>query len=249
MASIVDSINEAFIDNLSFVKFAIYSIPIYFCIKFFLAGQMQSFYILGMLTLVLVLALITNGINSVRLSRNEILTLNPIRLTVAIFKMAVALVPQALVFFAIGHFLTTNINFNVDIAHFNLIVHVVIWTILGSILFTAFLSFAKNIEIKQAYNYKAILDSCIDVLLSCIFLVPQLLIANILIVGPVAYLFFLFHVPFTHWGFLVYVSLAAVVNISILSNSLAQISFEQIQANNKDYDENFKLHNVINDDF
>lgn len=58
-----------------------------------------------------------------------------------------------------------------------------------------------------------------------------------MLVGPVAYLFYFFHLPFTHWGFVAYCSLAFVVNISILANYLAQSSYENIKGNNEEYND------------
>jgi hypothetical protein len=50
--------------------------------------------------------------------------------------------------------------------------------------------------------------------------------------------------PFTHWGFIAYGSVAFIINISILANYLAQSAYEQIKGNNEEYDENVQM-NVI----
>lgn len=44
MASIVDAFNEALNEDLSFVKIALYSIPVFFCANLFIKGRMSDFY-------------------------------------------------------------------------------------------------------------------------------------------------------------------------------------------------------------
>ena len=101
--------------------------------------------------------------------------------------------------------------------------------------------FAKYLNIVQGFNYKVIAESCIDVLVSLLFFLPQLAIANLVLVGPVAYLFWYFQLPFTHWGFVAYCSVVFVVNISILANYLAQASYENIKGSNEEYDDNVQI--------
>jgi hypothetical protein len=68
------------------------------------------------------------------------------------------------------------------------------------------------------------------------------------LVIPVAYLFFFFKLPFTHWGFIAYCCMVLIVNISMLSNSLAQIAYEHIKGNNDDYDVNCQFDEIVTAD-
>ena len=237
MASVVDAFNEALSEDLSLVKIAVYSIPVYFCAKLFLVGKMSEFYFYGIITAILFLGLLTFGFNNVRLNKKEILTFNPINLLKAIVSTTVALVPQLIVAWLIGDFIIKNIQIPIDLPHVSTIFAVIVWSLLFSIILTSYLSFAKYLRILQAFNYKVILESCVDVLVGFIFFIPQLALANVVLVGPVAYLFYFFHLPFTHWGFVAYCSLAFVVNISILANYLAQSSYENIKGNNEEYND------------
>ena len=49
MASVVDAFNEALSEDLSLVKIAVYSIPVYFCANLFLVGKMSEFYFTALL--------------------------------------------------------------------------------------------------------------------------------------------------------------------------------------------------------
>lgn len=246
MASVVEAFNEALSEDLSFVKIFLYSIPVYFCAKFFLVGKMGQFYFYGFLTAVLLLGLLTQGIHNVRMNKSEILTLNFIDLFKVTIMTAVVMIPQFIIWGIIGNLLVTKITIPIDLPHVPLIYSIIVWSIIFSILLTSYMSFAKYLKMVQAFNYKVVFESCIDVFISCLFFVPQLLLANAVLIGPVAYLFYFFQLPFTHWGFVFYCSLASIVNLSIIANYLAQSSYEHIKGSNEEYDDHVQI-NVIDD--
>jgi len=247
MASIVDAFNEALTENLALVKIGLYSIPIYFCTKFFLIGQMNLFYFYGFITLVLFFGLLTQGIHNVRMSKKEILSINPRDILKATARGLVALLPQFALFGLIGHFIISNVKIPIELPHVPLIFEIIVWSIVGAIILTSYLSFAKYLKVIEAFNYKVILESCVDVFVSLLFFLPQLFIANVVLIGPVAYLFYFFQLPFNHWGFIFYCSLAFVVNVSILANYLAQAAYEHIKGSNEEYDDNNERVDVIED--
>lgn len=237
MASMVDAFRDAFSENLSYVKFVIFAIPVYFVVHFYMIGQMAMFQTFAPLLALLIFGLFTQAIFNVRNNRKEVLTLNPIEFLIGLLKTSVVIIPNGLIFGSIGYFLA-KYNFPVSgVPHFNTIYHIIVWLIFGSIILTSYLSFAKFHSIKQGFNYKVIFESCADVLLQLVFMLPQLAIANALLVGPVAYLYFYFKVPFEHWSFVAYCSCILVVNISILANYLAQSSTEFIKGDDKEYNE------------
>jgi len=241
MASIVDAFNEALCEDLSFVKITLYSIPVFFCANLFIKGRMGDFYFWGGLTAILLLGLLTQGINNVR-----ILTLNPIFLAASIGKSFIVMAPQILIWSIIGSMILKYVNIPIDLPHVPIIFATIVWAVIGSILLTAYLSFAKYLKVQQGFNYKVILESCVDILISLLFFLPQLAIANAVLIGPVAYLFYFFQLPFTHWGFILYCSLAFVVNISIMANYFAQASYEHIKGSNEEYDDHCQI-NMIDD--
>ena len=244
MASIVDAFQEAFNEDLAFLKIVLYSIPINFVVALFMKGKMVQFQFWGAIVGLVLLGLLTAGINNVRMNKKEILTLNPLRYLVALGKTIIVVVPHLLLFGFIGNLLVTKVKIPIDLPYVPLIFKIIVWSIIFSIIFTSYLSFAKYLNVKEGYNYKAITESCIDVLISFLFFVPQLAVANLVLLIPVAYLFFFFKVPFTHWGFIAYCCMVSIVNISMLSNYLAQCAYEQIKSNNEDYDDNCQINLV-----
>ena len=110
MASVVDAFNEALSEDLAYVKFVVYAIPVYFVVNLFIVGKMAMFTFWGGIFGVLLLGLLTQGINNVRRNKREILTLNPIQLGIAILKSCVVMIPNLLVYGFIGHLLVTKVT-------------------------------------------------------------------------------------------------------------------------------------------
>ena len=156
------------------------------------------------------------------------------------------LVPHLLVFGSFGHFLTTSVYIPIDLPHVPLIFSIIVWALLFSIVLTSYLSYAKYLKIPQGFNYKVIAESCIDVLVSCIFYVPQVFIADAILIGPIAYLFFYFGQTFTNPLFVLYCCAIFVINVSMLANFFAQIGYQYIKGSNEEYNDNINV-NLIDD--
>ena len=248
MASIVDAFQEAFHEDFAYLKFIIYSIPVNFVVDLYMKGKMDQFEFWGFFVGMFLLGLLTAGINNVRMNKREILTFNPLHYLKALGMTFVVVAPQLFIFYHMGRLILKYVKIPTDLPYMALIFKIIVIALLFSIVFTSYLSFAKYLKMKEGYNYKAISESCIDVLIAFAFVVPQLLIANLVLVIPVAYLFFFFKLPFTHWGFIAYCCMVLIVNISMLSNSLAQIAYEHIKGNNDNYDENCQLDQLITAD-
>lgn len=248
MASIIDAFNEAFSEDKALLKIILYSIPVNVVLSFFAVGKTSLFIFWGCLTIALVLGLLTQGIYNVRQNKREILTLNPLALLKAILKTAVVVLPHLIVFGWIAYFIVESVSIPVEWPYIPLTFKIVVWSIAFSIVLTSYLSFAKNMSLIQGFNYAVISESCIDILVSFIFFVPQLLLANAMLIGPVVYLYYyIFRLPFDHWGFILCVSLVCIVNVSMLANYFAQAAYEQIKGNNEDYDDKFESEIVIED--
>lgn len=246
MASIVDAFNESLSENLAIVKIAVYAIPVYFVIHLFVVGRMSECYCFASIVGILFLGLLTQGINNVRTNQREILTFNLLKLVKAIGFSCVVVIPQLVIFGTLGSLIVKNVSIPIDLPHVPLIFQIIVWSIMFAIVLTSYLSFAKYLKILEGFNYITIFESCVDVFIAFLFFIPQLILANVVLVGPIAYLFSYFKVPFTHWGFLAYCSAVVVVNISILSNYMAQSAYEYIKGSNEEYDENVQI-NLIDD--
>ena len=248
MASIVDAFQEAFHEDFAYLKIILYSIPVNFVVDLYMKGKMQQFEFWGFIVGMFMLGLLTAGINNVRMNKKEILTFNPLHYLKALGKTIVVVVPHLFVFYNLGKIIIKCVKIPVDLPWVPITFEVIVWSILFSIIFTSYLSFAKYLKMKEGFNYKVITECCIDVLIAFGFFVPQLALANLVLLIPVAYLFFFFKLPFTHWGFIAYCCMVLVVNISILSNYLAQCAYEHIKGNNEEYDENCQIDMIVSAD-
>lgn len=238
MASIVDSLNEALLDTLAPVKLIGYVIPVYFAILSFMKGDLRMLVIWEIVIGILYLALLTQGIYNVRRSKREILSINPLALVKSFVFALVAIIPNALIWYGAGFLLVTNVQIPINVSWIQVVFTWIVGIIVYSIVMTSYLCFAKTMRILEAFNYKVIFESCIDVLIALFFFKLQLALVQVVLFGPVAYLYFFFKVPFTHWSFLLYASIVAVVNLSITANYFAQIAYECIPGNNEEYDNN-----------
>ncbi len=241
MASIIDAFRDSLHEDFAGLKIVLYAIPVYLTANLYLQGQTGQFQFWAVVVGFVLLGLLTQGINNVRMNRKEILTLNPVSFVVALFKAMVVVVPKMLLYGFIGNLLVTKIHMPPEIPHLSLIYQIIVWSIIFSIIFTSYLSFAKHLYIQDGYNYKVIYDSCIDVLISLVLYLPQIIIANIVLIVPPAYLFFVFKLPFTHWGFVAICCMILIINISIIANYLAQSAYENIKGRDEDYNDNHEI--------
>ncbi len=247
MASVLTYLNESLSEDLSAVKILIYSLPVFYCSNLFIKGEMTGFYLWASIFGVLFLGLLTKAINNVRTNKTEVLTLNPIKLFYSIILTVICLIPQILIFGAIGWLISTHLQIPVELPHFQLIFDVIVWALIISIILTSYLSFAKYLNPLESFNYKVIFASCVDILVSFMFFIPQLLLVNFVLIGPAAALCAEFNIPFTHGVFVLYCSIIFVINIPLLASYFAQSAFEHIKESNQSYDDNFKINDVIED--
>ena len=229
MASLTDAFNDAFGEENAIVKFVVYAIPVFLCAYLYLSNSRFGCYTLAIPTALLLLTLMTNGINNIRSNKREILTLNPVLLISVLIKLFFAVVPVFCIMTFIGYLIITLI--------FNCIVFLIVF----SVIFTSYLSFSKTLSIEAGYNLKVISESAMDVLICLLFLIPQLIIANGIIIGIVWYLFFVFHLPINNPLFIFYCSAVLVFNISALAGYFAQASYELIRGKDDEYKDNYYM--------
>ena len=249
MASIIDCFTDAIHEDLAIVKLAVFAVPVYFSIKLFMSGNMSIFYFWTSIFGVLFLGEMTKGINNIRMNKRSVLSLNPLDVIWALLKSLLVLIPQGLVLALAGHvivLLLTSIPVNIE--QYNLVVTIIVWCIIGSILLTSYLSFAKYLKVSEGYNLVVVSESCIDVFISVLFFVPQVIIVNAVVFWMPYYFFHKYmQMPNDHWFMLAMASVVIVINFSMFVNYLAQASYEQIKGNNEDYDDNYNKTNAIDD--
>lgn len=225
MASIKDAIDEAITDKNALIKYFIYAIPVFICYQLFSIGNMAWFYFLGFFTVLMLVTILIQSIHNVRNGNNYVLpTFNIFSFGLSAFKALFAIVPVTGIGIWLGKILV-GIQIPIPLDNIQLIYSIIVWFILGSIMITSLILYAKTEHIKDAYNLVLISNTCIDILIAILFFVPQLIIVNAIIVGVIAYLFAVF------WNlgnpvFIYTCCMALAMNIVITGNYFAQIDYE-----------------------
>jgi len=240
MASLTDSFNDAFAEDKSIIKIIVYAIPVFICANSYLSNNKTACYFFIIPTILLLLALMSNGISNIRANKREILTFKPIVLITVLIKLLLAILPIFCVMFFIGNLIISLVKLP-DYPNLPLIFSSIIWLIMFSVVFTSYLAFSKTISIEAAYNLKVVFESSFDVLINLLFLIPQLIIANGILIGTVWYLFFVIHIPLTNPLFVFYCSCIITLNLSVLSSYFAQASYELIKGKDNEYKDNYNI--------
>ncbi len=241
MASLTDAFNDAIGESNSVIKFIVYAIPVFICATLYLAKNIFACYLFAVPTIILLATLMSNGIYNIRANKREILTFNIISLIPVFVKLFIAVVPIFCIMTLIGFSIISFVKLPFDIPNLSLIFNCVIGLIIFSLIFTSYLAFSKTLNVIDAYNLKVISESSIDVLINLLFLIPQLAIANGIMIGAVWYLFFVFHLPLTNPLFVFYCSCITVLNVSVLSSYFAQASYELIKGKDSEYQDNYHM--------
>ena len=194
---------------------------------------MDWFWFVGVLTAWMLLSIVIKVFHNVRTMQNHTLpSFNPIELPFTAFKALFSVVPFWILFYSIGNKLM-QIQIPIPLTNIQLIYSVIVWLLIGSIMITSLMSYAKDEKIKDAYNLVRISNSCIDILLSLIFFIPQIILVNGIILGIVVYLFSIFW-NLDNFVFSYICSIALVINTVVIANYLAQLEYENITRNEKD---------------
>lgn len=227
MASIKDAVEESITDNLAIVKYFLFAIPVFISYQLFAKGNMGMFYFIGTLTLLMLLGLLVQCIHNVRNGQNYVLpTFNIFTFGITILKSILAVGPILGIGLYIGNLLA-GIQIPIPLANIQMIYATIVWLLIGSVIVSSIIIFSKTEHIKDAYNFKLISETCIDILVAIIFFIPQLILVNVLFIGVIAYLFAIF------WDvncalFIYICSMALIQNIAITGNYFAQIDYELV---------------------
>lgn len=245
MANIVEAINDVFTEEYALAKFFVYAIPVFICINAYVTGQFVLSGFCGFFVALLLLGLLTCGINNLRENKQEILTFNIQHLVTTTIKTAIVIVPQVSIALMVSMFIRELIPVNEEMGQLPMIVNIVIWSIMTSMITTSYLAYAKHVEIKDAFNIKLILESVVDVFVNLVFFLIQLLIADLIFFGMMSYVFTILNLPLSHPGFIFYCSLLIIINISISANILAQASYDCIKGRDEDYKDRYKIGSTL----
>ena len=231
MASIKDALEESVSDGGAWIKFVLYSIPVFITYALFSIGNMSWFWIAAPITGLLLLTILSLVINNVRNGKNYSLpSFNPFEFAATFVKLIFAMGPVcALCSWAA--FALSKIPIPVPIPNIQLVYSIIVWLIFGAIMLTSLMNFSKTQKITDAYDMKVICDSCVEVLVAFLFYIPQILFVNGIFFGVVCYLFGIFW-SLNNNVFIFICAMAIVINITITGNYLAQMDYETMVRNN-----------------
>ncbi len=225
MASIKDAVEESISDDYAIVKYFLFAIPVFICYLLFAQGNMGLFYFLGFLTGLMLISILISCINNVRNGQNYVLpTFNIFKFGVTAFKALFAVGPILGIGLFLGN-LIARIQIPIPLANIQLIYAIIVWLIIGSIIVTSLIIYAKTEHIKDAYNFGLISNTCIDILVAIIFYLPQLILVDVIIVGAAAYIFAI-TVGLNNPVFIYLCCMALIMNISVTGNYFAQLDYE-----------------------
>lgn len=235
MSSVLDAFSDAIMEKAALLKIIVYALPVFLAATAYLGGQTNAFNFWKIVTAAIFLGALTNGIYCVKNSKENVLTLNPIELGTALLKALIIIVPYTFVSYSVGNTAIKYIPTIEGIPHFDVIMQGILWGLVGAIVLSAYMCFAVNMQVPQGFNLKKVFNSCVDIFVCVFFFIPQLLIADAVIVFPIMYLFNYLGVPLTHWGFVWYCSMVIVINLSVFANYLAQAAYEHIKFEEDEY--------------
>lgn len=224
MASIIDSFRETFSDNYAFPKLLVFAVPLYFSYDLYMKSNNNytAFTWLFSITLFFLFGFLVKVTSGVLNERNSVLPpLNPFQLALASTKGLIAIAPSAAVAILAADYFSSLINI---LAWVDITLKSVIWLLVVSIILTSFLMFVRREKITDAYNMKTLSDKAADLMVSLIFFILQLVIANVFTTAFIGYvILILFGVgPVLYF----YVSLAVAFNIGVMGHYLAQLQYE-----------------------
>ena len=234
MASIKDAFEESMQDSNAIWKYIIFAIPVYYCVQLYLSGAWFGFWTLVIPTYFLLFGFLAGCTANVRNGKSSVLpSFNIFKLFWDGIKGTVALGPSI----AINCWLASLIanllpNYLIE-PKTCAIFQGVVWALFGAIILTGYLCYAKRFRILDAYNFKTISESCVDILVAVLFMLPQVAIANALLLVPVTYIIWIF-LGIPHPVATYYWCMVGIFNLAMCGHYLAQVDFENIKTEEKE---------------
>lgn len=230
MASMKDAWDECVFEHHAMVKFLIAAAPVFGAIYFYQADpkNMSLVYIFGTISAIISLGTITRVANNVMNFRETILpTFNVFTLIFDAIRAIVAIGPALAINGFAAYYLVTKFYPMISVDWIRIAATYITYAVCGSIVLTVFMLFSKRFNPIDAFDFKAISDSCIDVLIQTIWMTIQLAVIDAVLAGAVTYLCWLFigldnFITYICW------SITGVINVALIGNYLGQLNYEAL---------------------
>ncbi len=232
MASIKDAFDEALQDNMGVFKYLIFAAPLYYTVYLYSTSEKDftGFWWMASITFLLLFGFMLKCTSNVRKGLDHVLpSFNIFNLFWAGIKGLIALGPSIAINCWIASLISGQIDVYFPDPNVANVFKIITWCLFGSIILTGYMLYAKNFKIGDAYNLKVISESCVDILIRIIFMLPGVAIIDGLIVGSVSYVFWVFlglpnPICTYFW------CMAVVFNLAMIGNYIAQVDYESIEA-------------------
>lgn len=231
MASIKDAFEEAIQDHGALTKYFIFAIPVFYCTFLYTNADkngLSAFWAASGITFLLLFGFLIECTTNVRNGKDYVLpSYNIFSIFWAGIKGTVALGPSIAINSVLATLICNLISNYIPEPNTLVVFKFIIWAVFGSIILTGYLCYAKTFKIIDAYNFKAISESSMDILIAVLFMIPQVLIANTLLIAPVTYVIWVFFgIPHPIATF--YWSMVLIFNLAMCGHYLAQVGYEAI---------------------
>ena len=228
MASIKDSVEEAFQDNNSLLKFILFAIPLFIIVNYS-QENIPGYNLWVILTSLLLFGFMLYCTYNVRAGESQVLpSFNIFSILLTGLKGIIALAPMAIVSIFLSKFIVNILTTYIPDESVVKVFSYIVYGICGSFVYTSYLLYATKFKIMDAYNIKSIFAYCVDVLVAILFMVIQVILVDAIMIAPVTYIIWLFFgIP--HPVAIFFWSIIFIYTLAIVGHYLAQISYEIIE--------------------
>lgn len=230
MASMKDAIEESTNEANALTKYIIFTLPLFGAVYLYMDKQQNSFlfYLLAIISILVIVGIMIKCANNVMNFRERIMpTFNIFSLFFDAIRACIAIAPAVAINTFIANYLVTKFYPMIAIDWIRISAEYITYAVCGSMIITVFMLFAKKFSFKDAFDVKAISDSCIDVLIQVIWMGLQIAIIDAFAAGIVTYLFWLFIgienvVTYFVW------CMTVIFNAALIGNYLGQLNYEAL---------------------
>ena len=230
MASIKDAFEECIFENHATMKYLLVSAPIYGAIHFYKSEpqNMALVYTFGIISIIILIGMMARIWNNVMNFRDKILpSFNIFKLLFDAFATILMVAPAAVINGLIAWYLATKIYPMIAVTWIQQSAIYLTYGVCASVVITTYMLFTKKFNPFDIFDFKAISDSCIDVLIQTLWMCFQIALLDAIFAGAVTYCCWLFigldnFVTYLAWSYTI------AVNAALIGNYLGQLNYEAL---------------------
>lgn len=224
MASLKEAYDSTIGESFTGLKLLLWSIPLYICRALYLENNTALLTIFGSIFGLLLIGFLSESAFNAIDKRPELVPgINLISMAYNGFKTILALgVPLFLAYF-LGNLINGFIN--IPDTTWNMTAHIFVWFFMSALPVSAYIVFIRRLNVFESFNIKKILIAYGDSFMTFSYLIVELYLIALIVIGFITYMFWLF-VGLDN-GLINFIwCIAVMYNLTIAANYLAQLSEE-----------------------